>query len=753
MRGRTVRLCFTAFSLLSAGAICVAAEPPGPPSGFRPRSLDELFSETLPDLRNVVRAAQFPATRTGNVTFLPSRNSSARQASPPAPRLAQERQRVRNAAFSVNDSLRFADGTGAPTIEQLAAELIRVQALTSLSARDKQQIIKSYETAIEQLKSKQQIEESTSRIVEDYNRIDAEIADASQTLETYRPSIQDSAPLTDNAVSLKSEIDSLRDQLEQQESLLRETAEDLTETQEQNKQLEETIAQTVELQAALADADTSSAQEAISRAAQIENRVTSELLNQKIEQYELRLRKNEKAVELRKLQQQLAFRSIPVLELAISTREKQIDASTSAVLAEDESTNDASSAFAEMERSSVVAPTEAATAETGRARAEALAARHTSARAAVAQAERIGSSIHPVLQRHAERNAALATRNVEVVEMTRRANQDSESIAQTFETSVASFERVTQRLDEDGLTRTVGLLLRKDRVHLPEVRPTQKKLQAAQTALRAAGDEEMLLEEESHHFAEWSESLIAAVAALEGRLPSEDLQTVEADAKALIADRRMLLHETIRSLGEYEESLGEFGANCTHLLKHREHYAALIDEHTLWVRSHQTFGFRDLAAIPNALGAAVRPTEWSNAFEAFRTSFTKNLAVVGLTACWFLLLNMFGGELRDRLQHLGRVARESHDLRGLLATVEASLHTLLLSSARPVLLFAIGWLFNATWVATDFAVTLGDAFMVAAPLLAALEFARQICSRNGLGEAHCGWNPDSSSEFASTSNG
>jgi potassium efflux system protein len=367
--------------------------------------------------------------------------------------------------------------------------------------------------------------------------------------------------------------------------------------------------------------------------------------------------------------------------------------------------------------------------------------RRAEAGLAAAEAERVrreAALSHQVIKDLAERNAKLADERAKLVEKIKAITDQKATVGKLLSDVQASFEYVVERVKRKRLEHAMGLLLRRKRDELPDLRAVQR--QAASRAVEiATSDVRMIeLEDEQKRLADLEQAVREAVERVRQATPTAAVEPIEAEIRPLLVKRLELLSALLVDNGNYFDKLLELDAEEQELISKVTEYGAFIDERVLWIRSGSFPGPSDFMASLDAIRWNIDPDAWGQAWTAM-FSHTRNrpgpvVAFVILTG----LLLVFRRRFRSTVSDLGQQALSSSCV-SMRLTFHTLLLTVLIAAVWPSVVWFIGWQFGRVPGAPDVARAVSAGLQQASLAFLTMEFYRQVCRANGLAEAHFGW--------------
>ncbi len=401
------------------------------------------------------------------------------------------------------------------------------------------------------------------------------------------------------------------------------------------------------------------------------------------------------------------------------------------------------------------------------ARAAELTARRASASRDVAEAEKLveerRGSVEAIRNRERQRVAAEAREarrrqlaaHPALVDVFRRAadlaeergslSDDAEEIVRLLamlrakrDSTRKELEGVRDLVETGALTERVGQRLRRGRDSLPDPRRYQAEITARRSRLQDVKLRLLELRSEYGDASLGERLLTDARARIESGADaaqrSEIEQTAAEQLAALTAQAVELEQAYLRLLSE----LSEADALQRELIGLSNTFAALIDEHVLWIRSLPAISPAEPALIWRGLTALFSPANLRNAAEVFWLETRAGPLQTGLGALALLLLLQLRPRLRRRMGELAALV-ESRESDGFRHTLQALAITLLLAGWRPALLWCGAQQLASPAYSTDLTLALAAGLQRGAWSLLAMEGLYVMAAPDGLGTAHFRW--------------
>jgi potassium efflux system protein len=287
----------------------------------------------------------------------------------------------------------------------------------------------------------------------------------------------------------------------------------------------------------------------------------------------------------------------------------------------------------------------------------------------------------------------------------------------------------------------VGLLLRRQRSDAPDVGKYQRFIRMRQDLIRGVQLQQLELQEERRELANLDRTVGNALTRLGGSVPAEEQPQIEALLRELLQTRRDYLDELISDHETYFQKLVDFDARQLELIGKTEELLLYIDERVLWMPSGSVvrpgLASDGLAALQWLLG----PRYWGQLFRAALNALLATPLLNGSVLLLLLAAWPIARRVRPRIETLGRAARDPGCTRFVL-TWEALALSLVLVPWLPGLLGYLGWRIGVSPSATQFARCFAYGMGAAALFWITVQVPRELLRRDGLAEAHFGWDPD-----------
>jgi len=375
--------------------------------------------------------------------------------------------------------------------------------------------------------------------------------------------------------------------------------------------------------------------------------------------------------------------------------------------------------------------------------------RRAEAEAGVAEAERQRQSVPPsnvalpLIERLGKENSDIAAQRAGTNSVAAKIERSSAALerirveAKTLREDFASIERRVQSLERDGraIDETTGLLLRKARANLPELRRLSKENAAVQDDLSEAQLATFDLQDQRTRLNDIAGR--ARTLTAEAGVPTERRAEVEKAVTQLLLARRNYLAGLIGDSETHLKTLIDLDVAQRGLMRSSARIASYIDERVLWIRSAPRYSASDFRARAAMFHERFPASGWVALGVFLWDDLLENPILVLVAGVFFSALLLLRRRLGAALDDFSaQVAQQRNS--SILPTLSAMLGTVVVSAIFPLLMGFVAWrLLRAE--ATGFIPAVGDGIVAMALVCATLEFQRQVCRPNGLGEAHFGW--------------
>lgn len=361
--------------------------------------------------------------------------------------------------------------------------------------------------------------------------------------------------------------------------------------------------------------------------------------------------------------------------------------------------------------------------------------------AAVQRARKAVESAPAELAKSAEENVALADAAHEMTQPIEETRRILESTKSRLEKVQKQFSLTQQRVNDIGLTGSIGALLRRQLANLPDVRRRLQNVQTRKTTI----------EDTQHKLFEYddlrSESIETTLQTIFNDVSIDDPSekaSLETAARTLVEQRREYLDSIIRNSNTYLDTLFELDATEQRLIRETVRYQDYIDERILWIRSNRPlYASFDFDASDKWV---IDPTRWGEVGIQLAKDSQTHPLIYAIGIFLFVTLLLQKRRFRRGFHETSRIA-ERGTCTEFAPTLQSAYFTLMLAIAWPGIVFFIAWRLNVASNGSQFARAVSQALFAVSWVYFPLELLRRICRPRGLADTHFGWPPSTIAIF------
>jgi potassium efflux system protein len=356
----------------------------------------------------------------------------------------------------------------------------------------------------------------------------------------------------------------------------------------------------------------------------------------------------------------------------------------------------------------------------------------------VRQARLEAARVHPAVARLARENARLAESRKQLAgkisDATVQLDRDKADLAKLNE----QFNGTKNKVKAVGMTNTIGILLRKQREHLPNIFAVRRNIDVLQAAI---GESQLALLKHDERRAEFANmelqvkselehldapSVPSAAAELE-KAVRETLQTEKDYLDALIGDHNTYFNKLVARVNAEQQ-----------LISLTEACAKYIDERVLWIASASALSRSDAVGSVDALCNLFGPKSLWEIGRAIAIDVRENPPALLMGLAIFIPLFFLRLPMRRKIQRIGEMAEGAQCYR-IAPTMVAILLTFAIASLWPGVMAYISWRLTSLPDASDLCLACGAGLKATSRVYFVMELLRAICRPRGLGDAHLGW--------------
>lgn len=341
---------------------------------------------------------------------------------------------------------------------------------------------------------------------------------------------------------------------------------------------------------------------------------------------------------------------------------------------------------------------------------------------------------HPTLHDLAAFNSVLTQRRNEMQEYLRTRETELSGVSAMLKNLDQKFSSVTEKEHRAGLTTAVGMLLRSQRNHLPNPDEYRRKQHQAEQEIVRLQTEQMQLEDERGGPGDIQTQVDAALSVAEsGATAADELKSMTVE---LLSDRRRYLDDLLADYDACLQTLGETDVACRRLVAKIRDFQGYIDERVLWIRSAPPVGATAMGRIWTGTHALVSHRQWQPLGEFLLRDAGIAWPVYVLQSVFFAIILGLNRTGRRFVARLGQTARKQPDS-GIPSMLLAAGTTIVMASAWPSLLWFAGW--RILQAELTLATALGDALRFCGGALWLVDSFRTLCRKHGVTESFLDW--------------
>lgn len=362
-------------------------------------------------------------------------------------------------------------------------------------------------------------------------------------------------------------------------------------------------------------------------------------------------------------------------------------------------------------------------------------AREAAAEESVRAARRDAINADPALKVYAEQNQALAESAKKMAESLAETESQRKRSVEIHDGLVRQFAQTKKKVDSVGLSSSVGALLRKQMMTLPDVASRRAAVAGRQKLINDTQYQLFEYEEAQQELAN-IDGAIERILADATKKESANGFLLETAARELMQRKREYLDDIVRSTGQYFDTLIELDTVDRQVIALESEYENYIDERVLWIRSGSplTSGVKVEASDAWMLQPGKwQETAWILVRDAKQLPW---LYLVCVAVIGVLLVR--GPHVRSSIIAAGEVA-EKANCRSIEPTLRGLWLTGISSLAWPLACVFIGWRLGQSAGDSEFTAAVGQGLSVVGFLCISVNLVWQLCGRKGLGVAHFGW--------------
>tara|TARA_R110001599_G_scaffold353881_1_gene602088 strand:- start:78380 stop:81703 length:3324 start_codon:yes stop_codon:yes gene_type:complete len=340
---------------------------------------------------------------------------------------------------------------------------------------------------------------------------------------------------------------------------------------------------------------------------------------------------------------------------------------------------------------------------------------------------------HALVQQLADDNAELSGSFAQTGEALERAREREQIVSERAELLETALKAIERKVNILGMNAAVGHVLREQQAQLPREREQKNEIEEVNQNVALGSVRQLELEDERRQLFDTSEYVDKLIV----QLDSETQTLVRPDLLELAHNRRDLVRQALDLENLYIDALTNLEIDLQSYTKAINDYRHFIQERLLWIPSRDPFSLFRADGLPTQLGEIFVAARWAREASLLPGELLRQPVVVVALAL-VLLLVYRSRNIRARIIRSGRevgyVRTDKYS-----NTLEALFFSGILSVKWPLLMWAIGQLFEMQETESALAVALHTALGRGALYFWGLEFLRVVMMPRGLVASHFRW--------------
>jgi potassium efflux system protein len=350
-------------------------------------------------------------------------------------------------------------------------------------------------------------------------------------------------------------------------------------------------------------------------------------------------------------------------------------------------------------------------------------------------------SSHPALREQAEYNRALAERRTGPDGLTAKIEQATRELdainAQRADLE-NQFNNTRAKAEAAGLTNAVGLLLRKQRAGLPDVRRRRRNVRQRP---RQIADVQLALLDVEHEraaLADIGPETQRIMDGIQATLVDTDREDIKEALRALLETRKLYLEALSKDYDQYFAKLIDLDSTERELIKQTQSFAEYIDEKVLWIRSTTPLNVKDVREGWRAARWLTRRDNWVGLVTVLWHEIRGYPALMASAVLVLVAVITMRQRLGKRLELLGEAVSRDY-VNTFSQTIVAFLFTLSIALCWPLIMWFFAWRLSAVAEESEFVQAFAAGLGTTGFVFLTMDLFRQVCRRKGLGEVHFRW--------------
>ncbi len=348
---------------------------------------------------------------------------------------------------------------------------------------------------------------------------------------------------------------------------------------------------------------------------------------------------------------------------------------------------------------------------------------------------------HPLLKSLAEYNSQLADKRTGAKGITtaqKKAADDLNQIKKLLETTKNNYEDIQTRLQTAGITHGIGVLLRKQRTEIPDLRLHKGNINSRQSDISDAQLEWFDYKGQRSNLSDIESVVQASLATL-----TDATEAVRNELtpriQTILNTRKNYLESLINDYDDYIDTLINLDIAERNLIEQASELKEYIDKHILWIRSASIPGVSDTGDFIKALSWMCDYQGWRTVLGSFWDDYNQNFSAYLFGFFIYILLIYGRFKWAPRINGLSDKVKKKKLLTTFSHTVECLFFTLFTAVFLPLVLVFFAWRLSFYNGVSEYPLSVTSGLYTTAIIFYTLEILRYLCQSKGLGEVHFKW--------------
>jgi potassium efflux system protein len=344
---------------------------------------------------------------------------------------------------------------------------------------------------------------------------------------------------------------------------------------------------------------------------------------------------------------------------------------------------------------------------------------------------------HESVRKEAERNRELADENARIVEARQQTRKELDRVDADVESRAQAFESLQIRAEAAEFSPAIGVLLRKQRMTLPDRDDIERRIAIRQTEISALNLQLMEWEAERKPLIDLVNAAARIVDKLESPAESISLDELREQVQVILAARLQRLGDLVENGSAQLDQLVQLDGQEKRLLAKVDEESHWLAEHVLWVRSTGVIGTQPRSFV-NSASVLLDWTTWHRIGGILWQDLTDYRWGWGISLLSLMLLLVLRRRSKQRIRILGEYAARSNCVE-MMPTVKAMMLTLFVALPFPTAMYLLGIRIEGVSGGENTLRAFGIALQTTAAAWLVIELIRQVAQPDSMGDSHFEW--------------